>query len=343
MEQKKQHVFHVIGMHCASCGLLIEHELVGVKNVERVNVSVAENTITVSTLVHEASDVLAERLSSYTRSHGYEISVVRGGAGRVLAWGEFKVAVPVALTVIVIFLGFQKLGIVNFLGGGEMSLPLAFGIGVVASLSTCMALVGGLILSISATAAKDGRNVQSQTFFHAGRIIGFATLGGVLGILGRAFQLTPFASGVLNLTIAFIMLALGLNLLGIFPWASRLSFRMPESFSRRATGAARSGRSFAPFLAGIATFFLPCGFTQSVQAFALGTGSFVTGASTMLAFALGTFPMLALVSFGAFAVRKSERSGAIFRAIGIVVLFFAVVNVLASLSSIGLIAPVSIF
>ncbi|NCP77121.1 sulfite exporter TauE/SafE family protein [bacterium] len=41
---------------------------------------------------------------------------------------------------------------------------------------------------------------------------------------------------------------------------------------------------------GALTFFLPCGFTLAMQAYAITTGSFITGALTMMAFALGTAP-----------------------------------------------------
>lgn len=57
-------------------------------------------------------------------------------------------------------------------------------------------------------------------------------------------------------------------------------------------------KTFTPLIVGFATFFLPCGFTQSMQVAALSSGSFASGLAIMLAFALGTLPMLALLSFG---------------------------------------------
>ena len=44
------------------------------------------------------------------------------------------------------------------------------------------------------------------------------------------------------------------------------------------------------------TFFLPCGFTQSMQLLALGSGNFLTGGMIMLVFALGTLPALLGIS-----------------------------------------------
>ncbi len=48
----------------------------------------------------------------------------------------------------------------------------------------------------------------------------------------------------------------------------------------------------APIALGAATFFLPCGFTQALQLYALSTGSATTGALVLFAFALGTAPAL---------------------------------------------------
>ncbi len=54
-------------------------------------------------------------------------------------------------------------------------------------------------------------------------------------------------------------------------------------------------KPWAPFVLGAGTFFLPCGFTQALQFYVLAQGSAVTGATTMLVFALGTLPMLLAV------------------------------------------------
>ena len=47
-----------------------------------------------------------------------------------------------------------------------------------------------------------------------------------------------------------------------------------------------------PALLGAATFFIPCGFTQAFQIYALTTGSFAAGAAVLGGFAIGTVPAL---------------------------------------------------
>jgi sulfite exporter TauE/SafE len=41
-------------------------------------------------------------------------------------------------------------------------------------------------------------------------------------------------------------------------------------------------KTFTPIIIGIGTFFLPCGFTQSMQIAALSSNSFLTGGLIML-------------------------------------------------------------
>jgi sulfite exporter TauE/SafE len=93
-------------------------------------------------------------------------------------------------------------------------------------------------------------------------------------------------------------------------------------------------------LIGGATFFLPCGFTQSMQVYAVSTGSLVTGALTMFFFALGTLPVLALLSFTSFAIRARGQQGVFFKSVGLLVILFAVFNVANGLAAIGVIQPV---
>lgn len=115
---------------------------------------------------------------------------------------------------------------------------------------------------------------------------------------------------------------------------------MPKFLARRAFNVSKLNHTLTPALVGIATFFLPCGFTQSMQIYTLSTGSFMAGGLTMLAFALGTFPVLALVSFSSFSIRDSAKSGIFFKSAGLVVILFALFNIINSLVAAGIINPI---
>jgi sulfite exporter TauE/SafE len=181
--------------------------------------------------------------------------------------------------------------------------------------------------------------VKPQALFHVGRVASFLVLGGVIGLIGSAFRLNVTGTFVLSMSVALFMLAIGINLLDVFRWASPLQPSMPRFVSKRALGADLT-HTFTPALVGGATFFLPCGFTQAMQFYAVSTGSLIAGALTMFCFALGTLPALALLSFTSLAVRTRAKQGVFFKTVGLLVILFAVLNVANSLAAIGAIQPV---
>ena len=115
---------------------------------------------------------------------------------------------------------------------------------------------------------------------------------------------------------------------------------MPKFLAKHALGVSEMNHVLTPLLVGVATFFLPCGFTQAMQLYSLTTGSFLTGGLTMLSFALGTLPVLALIGFSSFSIKNSAKSGIFFKSAGLIVILFALFNIVNSLVIIGLISPV---
>ena len=283
---------------------------------------------------------IASYLTEPLKRHGYSLHLEKQ-AHRV-RWADFTYAIPVAAVFIGLFIVLQKLGIVNLAGTGEMTYTTAFVIGLVASVSTCMAVVGGLVLSMSASYAKEGKGVRPQILFHIGRLVSFFVLGGVIGAVGSAFQLGGTGTFVLSFIVAIILLMLGLNLLDVFPWTKKLLPTLPASFSKRVTRLKGANNILTPLLIGAATFILPCGFTQSMQLYSLTTGSFLEGAVTMTIFALGTLPVLALLSFSSLSIKKMQ-TGAFYKTAGLVVIFFGLFNLMNSLVAAGLISPLFSF
>ena len=80
-----------------------------------------------------------------------------------------------------------------------------------------------------------------------------------------------------------------------------------------------------------------------MQIYALSTGSFMSGALTMTAFALGTLPVLALLSFSSLGIQDKTKSGTFFKTAGLVVIFFGVFNIINSLVAAGIISPLFSF
>ncbi len=347
MNNKQTYNFHVSGMHCNACVLIIESELNNYPGVVHAKVSLSKNSIEIVGDFDNKNDVeIARILSVSIEDNGYTLSTEK--LSKNINWSDFKIAVPIALGFGFLFVFLQKMGIVNLVNTSNVTYGTTFVIGIIASLSTCMAVVGGLVLSMSATFANQKNNqrdkIKPQLMFHGGRIISFFILGGVIGALGSAFTLNTTATFTLSVVIGIVMLILGINLLDVFSWTKKLQPSMPKFIAKHAHGKikilTKFNHTLTPALVGVATFFLPCGFTQSMQLYTLTTGSFLKGGLTMLAFALGTLPVLALISFSSFSIQNSSKAGIFFKTAGLIVILFALFNLINSLVVIGVISPI---
>src|SRR3989344_2376524 len=335
---QKTYTFHVSGMHCNACILLTESELEDVSYVTKAKSMLATHSVEVTgNFGDKTPETIAEELTKVLQPHGYRLSTerIRKNAG----WGDFVYALPIALVFIVGFAMLQKAGLTNLITSSNVSYGTAFLIGLIASVSSCLAIVGGLVLSLSASSAKEGGTWRTQTLFHAGRLGGFFILGGAIGLLGNSLHLGLTANIVLGIIVALVMLILGVNLLDVFHFTKRLQFALPARFSKHVVKGSKHDHYLAPLLVGIGTFFLPCGFTQSMQLYALSTGSLVQGALTMTVFALGTLPVLALLSFGSLNIAHKPWKGTFFKTAGIIVIALALLNLANALATAGIISP----
>ncbi len=330
----KTYKFHVAGTHCASCKILIEDVLGEQDYVKKVEVDLKKETVEIETDSEKSEVELAEILTSKIKPNGYTLTVektaeVKNGDGTI--WK----ALPIGIVFLILFFWLQKSGILNLGFGGQTTPATSFIIGLIASVSSCLAIVGGLVLSLSAKISQDNVS-DTKTFilFHTGRVVSFAVLGGVLGLIGGAIGINFTFTAILGIIASLVMLILGLNLVGVFA-KNKLTLNSGLfNFFRKI-----EHKTLTPLIIGFATFFLPCGFTQAMQVVALSSGSFVSGLLIMLAFALGTLPMLALLSFGSASFAHSKHAPLFFKSAGVVVIGLGLFALLGGLAGLGIIPP----
>lgn len=331
----KNYTLHVSGTHCASCKILIEDILDDQDIVKNVHVNLKKEIVHIDTDSNSSPEEIANILTEKIKSHGYTLSVekvIKEKPSDDIIWK----AIPIGLVFLVLFFILQKSGILNLGIGGKTTPATSFIIGLIASVSSCLAIVGGLVLSLSAKVMQDDGKSAKKPFilFHLGRVFGFALLGGLLGLIGKAIGINFMLSAILGLIASAVMILLGLNLVGVF---KKSKVTLPSNlfnYFRKVEHA-----TIAPILIGIGTFFLPCGFTQSMQVAALSSGSFISGMGLMLAFALGTLPMLALLSFSSVSFAHSKHAPLFFKSAGVVVIGLGVFALLAGLAGVGIISP----
>lgn len=330
----KIYKLHVSGTHCASCKILIEDILSEQDYIKSSNVSLKDETVTIEAESDLAPEEVASMLTEKIKASGYTLSVEKNASEKKSDDIIWK-AIPIGLGFLILFFVLQKSGLLNLGIGGTATPTTSFVIGLIASVSSCLAVVGGLVLSLSAKISQDDVS-DKKTFilFHVGRLVSFAVLGGLLGLLGNAIGISFIFTAILGIVASTVMLLLGLNLVGVF---EKNKIALPSgifNFFRKI-----EHRTLTPLIIGIGTFFLPCGFTQSMQVVALSSGSFISGMFIMLAFAIGTLPMLLLLSFGGASLAHGKHAPLFFKSAGVVVIGLGIFALLAGLAGLGIIKP----
>ncbi|PIR04723.1 MAG: hypothetical protein COV57_02875 [Candidatus Liptonbacteria bacterium CG11_big_fil_rev_8_21_14_0_20_35_14] len=185
----KTYTFHVSGMHCPSCKILIEDTLNEQIDIQQTQVNLKNKTVLIKTTLNESPQKLAVILTEKIKRNGYFISVdkrVNNKRDDGVIWQ----ALPIGIALFALFFMVQNSGILNFGLDGTITPVTSLMIGLVASVSSCLAVVGGLVLSLSATVTQDKTSdVKPIMLFHSGRLISFAVLGGVLGAIGSAISI----------------------------------------------------------------------------------------------------------------------------------------------------------
>ncbi len=141
-------------MHCASCVLLIEETFKELPNISYVKASLADRRVKITGDFTGSPESIAEDLTKLVKSHGYVISTEK--IEQNVRLGDFVYAIPIAAMLIAGFIALQKLGLADFINASNVSYGTAFIVGLIASVSTCLAVVGGLVMSLSASSAKEG-------------------------------------------------------------------------------------------------------------------------------------------------------------------------------------------
>ncbi|MFA5301049.1 MAG: sulfite exporter TauE/SafE family protein, partial [Lutibacter sp.] len=253
------------------------------------------------------------------------------------------VAFIFAIFIIIGFLLLQKMGIADLLSiSSKSSLITFFGFGILAGISSCAALVGGIVLSMSkqwnslyAEKASASKKLQPHIMFNVGRFISYIILGGVLGMVGSKLQISPQFTAFLIIAISFLMIALGLQMLGVKAFR-KFQISAPKSFTRSIANENNFQGKYMPFIMGALTFFLPCGFTITAQSIALLSGNAFMGSAIMGAFALGTVPTLLFIGLSSVKFSSKPHLAERFSKVaGFLVLFFALFNMNAQINVLG--------
>lgn len=323
----------VSGLHCKACELLSEEKLSALPGVKAVRVSHSRGQAEID---YDGNSPSMKDIRQTLQKLGYDLDdeiTKKKIKTTARQWRDLFWALLIALGIglILKLIGWDKLQ--TNIGAENLSLGGVWLIGLIAGISTCMALVGGIIIALAADYAKRHpeasrfRKFQPHLYFNLGRIIGFFILGGILGLVGSFLKISPLASSWLSLVIGILIIFLGVQVIDVFPILRRFSFTLPKKISK-IIPTSTNKRRYNPagaMIAGALSFFLPCGFTQSMQVYALSSGEFIRGALVMAVFALGT--AIGFIGLGWLVSLIQGKYRSVFlKTAGLIVIIFGIFN-----------------
>jgi sulfite exporter TauE/SafE len=202
----------------------------------------------------------------------------------------------------------------------------------------CVSMCGPLVLTYAVKGEEDGpwyRKLTPNVAYQGAKVVSYMLVGLLLGTLGGFLNLDALRPYVYYLAGVF-MIVLGLGMTGKVPWAARLTPRPPKwlmntlmKLRRKSVADAEEGHSSlaTPVTFGLMTGLLPCGPLMAAQVAAAASGSAVTGALGMAAFAVGTAPlMVAFGTAGSLIPRVWKQRMMTALAIGVVVFGLVFIN-----------------
>jgi sulfite exporter TauE/SafE/plastocyanin domain-containing protein/copper chaperone CopZ len=191
----------------------------------------------------------------------------------------------------VVLLGLKTSGFDMEAKLSNASYAVLFVVGVLTSIH-CVGMCGGIMLSQSLS--KESKNkfeaIQPALLYNIGRVVSYTILGGIIGALGSVFSLSITAKAALQIFAGVFMIMMGFNMAG-FSAFRKLQIKLPHAACKA------KNKSGSPFIVGLLNGLMPCGPLQTMQLFALGTGSATKGALSMFMFSIGTVPLM--LTFGA--------------------------------------------
>lgn len=182
-------------------------------------------------------------------------------------------------------------------------------LGFLGSFGHCLGMCGPLTLAFSLAQVPGHGPPRHAWRFHLllnlGRITSYALVGASIGAIGSVLVASGQMAGVGSLLRQGIAIGTGLlliwfGLVQINPhWLPQVPFLNPmaqaglhDRLSRGLQHLSLNPHYWTPLLLGLVWGLIPCGFLYAAQLKAAETTSLWRGGATMLAFGLGTFPMM---------------------------------------------------
>lgn len=208
-----------------------------------------------------------------------------------------------------------------------MELWTALVLGLVGSLH-CAGMCGPLALALPVPPGGTVRFLLGRAVYNLGRVFTYSLLGLAFGLVGRTFLMAGMQR--------WVSIALGILLLAGLVASRRAALALPVtrlvSRLQQTMAGFLQRRSLAALaVLGALTGLLPCGLVYVACAGAAATGTLLGGVEYMVAFGMGTIPMMFAISLSGRLLHVSWRQR-LLRLVPATVALLAVLLILRGLS-----------
>ncbi len=295
-------IFDIKGMHCNSCAQLIENNLKD--KVNSISVSYSKGKAEID---FDPEKISEEEIKKIIGECGYSVNdkeeiKTKKSRSNWLGW--------VVLITSLILLGYL---LYNLLGGinaefptldGKVSLFLLFFAGLLTGFH-CVAMCGGFLVSYTTKNAINGhKSFYQHLVYGAGKTISYTIIGVIFGLIGSIFFFTPSIRGGVAIFAGMFMIFYSFSMFGIGFFRK---FQFNPKFLTKIASKKYQGAYFGPAMTGLLNgLFIACGPLQAMYIYAAGTGSAISGGTSLMAFGLGTLPVM--LGFGGIANIISHKA-----------------------------------
>lgn len=287
-------VIHVTGMTCVNCERRLISAVSALEGIQSVTADYGKGELCAEFSSPCTEDIIIETI----KKTGYGVSNNAKKTGNAIA----ILVIILGLYVIARQLGwtevFQNIPTIS---AERMSYLALFSIGLLTSVH-CIAMCGGLNLAQSISAGNT-KPLRRSILYNLGRLTSYTLIGGIFGFIGEKASISLQVRGIIGLIAGGFMLLMGINMLGGFSFSLRL---FPKLSGKLSSGIQSIGKH-SSFAVGLANGLMPCGPLQSMQIYAIASGSMMAGALSMFSFCLGTIPLVFLFGIVAGALKNRWR------------------------------------
>ena len=192
----------------------------------------------------------------------------------------------------------------------------------------CLGMCGGLMgaLTLAIPPEQRARRLRLLLAYNLGRILSYAAAGLLIGLAGWAVASSPAAT-LLRVLTGLLLIAMGLYLAGWWSGLTRIEavgrhlWRHLQPVASRLMPVSSLPRAL---LLGAVWGWLPCGLVYSTLLWASSQGSPGESALLMLAFGLGTWPVLLATGMAAERLTALLRRRGVRVAGGLLVILFGI-------------------